>query len=281
MAILNLFRKRWVQLALALVLLLLFLLWLTPSKEHIKGSHFVIAKDPAWPQVELLDKENLIAAFTDEFMRTFAKKGEFSITIVDTSADRLLTGLRDKTFDAILIPVMEKPSMSMRDLIFSQPYFALGPVLVLKKNSPDMNAETIQTKRIGIEQGSAILTHLYKYPGLDVQILKNYFVGLESLVDNRIDALIIDALPAFLQLESRYKDQFRIQSPALTKGGLKLLTQHTMRGDSLIEAFNATLKTSFENGEYQNLLGRWGFTGYPQPLFKTPKEETADEEDDI
>jgi ABC-type amino acid transport substrate-binding protein len=231
--------------------------------------------------MEMYDKENLISALSDEFVRTVAKNGEFTVTIVDVSAERLLRGLRDKMYDGILIPVTEKPPLSMRDLVFSQSYFALGPVLVFETQTPNLTPETILAKRVGITQGSTILTHLYRYPNLDVQIHRDHYAGLESLTNGHVDALIIDALPAFLQLESRYKGIFRIQSPTLTKGGIKLVTLDSNRGDELIETFNSTLKESFNDGGYQNLLNRWGFTGYPQPLFKTIKQETAEEEDDL
>lgn len=281
MAIMKHFKKRWVQIMLAITLVLALFAWLTPSKNAVKGTRFVIAKDAAWQLVELYDKENIISALVDEFINSVAKAGEFSVQIVNTSSDRLIKGLRDKVFDGILIPVIERPTLEMRDLTFSQSFFALGPVLVLKKESPDMTPETIGTKQIGIEQSSSILTHLYKYPGLGVQIFPNYHVGLENLSQNKIDALIIDALPAYLQIESRYKGQLRIQSPSLTKGGIKLVTLDVKRGDKLIETFNTILKASFENGGYQNLLNRWGFTGYPQPLFKTVKEDTAEDVDNV
>ncbi len=273
------FRSKWVRVGLIIAFTLFLLTFLQNEDSKVRGLSYVIAFDPDWDELNDFGKEDLLAAFSDELIREIAAEAEFEVRIERASSGRLLGGLTQGHYDGILMPVIQRPPNSLQNFGFSQPYFALGPVLVLPKGAPQMSPESLEGKNIGIEDDSSILTLLYRYPNLDVQLFKNFYVGLDKLATGRIDALIIDALPAYVHIDSRYLGLFQIQSPSLTKGGIKLVSRIDARGKALIETFNKHLQKMQEDGRYNELLSEWGFAGYPRPRFETVHEESVDEQE--
>lgn len=231
------------------------------------NNHFVIAHDRTFHPLNLLGKEVDIEIFCDHLIEQIAKDQKISISIETVSYEHLQSGLQSGLFDAILVPVVEEWE-NVGQYYFSDPLFSLAPVLVIRTEETELSFEDFKGKSIGIVRSSPLMSRVNAIENITIAPYDKLFEGLESLLNDRIDGFIMDALQAYVYTEGFFKGKLRIFQPALTKAGIKLVTLQNPRSRAFVESFNDGLINLFKGSGYQILLENWGFDDYPLPPLK-------------
>jgi ABC-type amino acid transport substrate-binding protein len=216
-----------------------------------------IGRDPHWFFVNLMGKERNMTAFSDELLSAMAKKEKLGLVILSDFSNELLQKLQKGELDGILSP-LEKNATNQNHLLFSDPYFSLGPVLILPIES-DFNSEQKQgQKMIGIQTSLSNNLNLEKDPTIQIRLYNDILQALADLNTNQIDGVIFPSLPAFIYTKAFYPNRLRIATPPLNEEGLRLITLNNPKGASLIQHFNEGLHKLKQDGGYDELIHKWG-----------------------
>lgn len=209
-----------------------------------------------------------MTAFSDDLLLSVARASNIRVHISNSSPESLFSGLYNREYDAILAQTLPTPTTQER-LLFSNPYFLLGPVLVTEINSAVTSIEEMDGKTIGIEQGMSTLFDIKKYPAFVFTSYDNIFKALGALENDKIDGVLMNAFPAHIYIKTFYPNRLKIATAPLTKEGLRLVALKNSSNQQLIESFNQALNTFIEDGTYDEMIKKWGLVNTMAPV-KTP-----------
>lgn len=242
-----------------LIVVLFFFLFRSCSVKKVDFSHraFRVARDYSMMPLQLTGKGLNMRAFSDDLLLGIAKEENIKIDILSTQANNLLSGLDFGSYDGILS--LLQPNVANEEKYhFSNPYYLLGPVLVVRNSSQVTSLEQMSGKIVGIKNGSSSVYDVERYPAVLLVTYDNMSIALEDLISNKIDGVILDVWTAYVYIQGFYKGLLKIATPPLTKLGLRLVARNEPYADFLIERFNKGLEVLKANGTYDVLLHKWG-----------------------
>lgn len=240
-----------------LLFLILLLLIKGCSHSEIEKTTFHIARDQRWPSINLLGKERDIGAFSDALLAAIGAEEKIKINLYSVQYDQMMNKLESEEFDGVLTAI-EPDSRVKQDFIFSQPYFLLGPVLVVAKGSQLDTLDEIKYKIIGISPQSSTALEITKDYSIQLKLYDNILKALSDLNDRRIDGVIMPALQAYVYTKTFYPNQLQVATTPLTNEGLRLMTLNNEKGKTLINHFDNGLKKLKEDGKLHEMLIMWG-----------------------
>jgi polar amino acid transport system substrate-binding protein len=264
-------RFRFTVGSLILSSLLLFALVYTcsSSEKKIAKTSYTIARDLNWAPLQLMGKERNMRAFSDELILAIANKMHLKVVLVPAIYSNLMDGLDEEKYDGVF-SVLLPNVVNQTHYFFSDPYYLLGPVLVVPQSSTITSLEQMKGKIIGIQNGSSSIYNVEHYPSILILPYDNMSMALNDLANNKIDGVIMESWPAHVYIESFYKDQLKIVTSPLTNTGLRLVTLRKPEYRHLIESFNEGLIELKKEGEYDRILNEWGL--FNSEIKPTPKE---------
>ncbi|MFI0435500.1 MAG: substrate-binding periplasmic protein [Parachlamydiaceae bacterium] len=216
---------------------------------------YIVGQDPRWKDLRLNGKERHLTAFNNELLSLIGKAEDFQASLISTL--NVLSDLQKGKIQGGL--TTSQPNYSNEGLIFSDPYFLVGPVLIVSpgydKNPKKENGKNI----IGIPANSPVLGRLQEDPSTQIKFYDDILSALSDLKEGKIDGAIFPTIPAHIYTETFYKGEFNIATVPLTDQGIRLVALKNEAGASLIKKFNQGLKNLKENGTYHEILIRWGF----------------------
>lgn len=253
---------------LVLVLLLVSTFVIFKCSTTTFSSSYVIARDPSWEPLSILDKETDMRAFSDELLSAIASQEDLTIHLISVKSSALFSDLDNEDFDGIVTSLIPSPS-NMSKYLISDNYFLFGSVLIVRESSTLHSVDQLENKLIGVMRDSSVFSEIQRYPSLIIIPFDSPMAALDSLVRDNIDGVIMDVLPAYFYAKKFYEGQIKIVTNPLTKKGLHLITRNDERSRRLIEAFNRRLKIFKENGKYDELIQRWDLVS-PEKLLESP-----------
>ncbi len=238
------------------LLLALFLCGIYSCARPLTNYVYRIARDIDIHTYQLADREKNLLGFSDELIVTIADKEGFYVQFLASSTANLIEGLDQGFYDAMLTDM--RPTGQLEEkYVFSDVYLFLGPVLVVRKDSPVTSIEEMDGKTVGIETGTSMVFDVEKYPSLLIFPYENVFDALEKLSNYQLDGVIMGPLAAHIYIPSIFNNQLKIASKPLTKEGFRMVAKKTENGQKLIELFNTGLKQAMSESSYSNLMKKW------------------------
>lgn len=217
---------------------------------------FLIGQDSRWAALNLMGKERNLTAFNNELLSAIAKQENFSIRIDIIPAADLIRDLEEGTLQGVLTSV--QPSyLTEENLIFSNPYFHIGPVLIIPSTARIEGWNDNSKKIVGIPFYSPILTSLEEDPTIQTKIYDDILHALSDLSAHKIDGAIFPAIPANTYVRTFYKHELKIATLPLTDEAIRLAALKNEKGVMLIELFNKGLAALKKDETYDKFLDRW------------------------
>jgi polar amino acid transport system substrate-binding protein len=250
--------KRRYWLALAIVLLLLVFLMRSCSSSHLVKPIYVIGHDSQWSGVHVMNKNRELSAFNLDLLTAIAREEGTRFRLQPLPPTLLMRRLENGELDAILSNLSPTP-INQSLYSFSEPYFPLGPVLIISAKNPLKGWNEKAIKLIGIQPNSSYQLNLDKDPTIQLRLYDNILNALSDLDDRRIDGVIFPAIPAYIYTQTFYEGKLKIATSPLTNESLRLVTLKTENGEELVKLFNDGLKNIQANQTYHKLLNQWGF----------------------
>lgn len=244
--------------AISIIILLIALIsYYFLNKSLLSQTVYRTAIDETWSPLQLYDKEEDVTIFSKEILQTIATNQHFSIDLLQVETDILFPELDNGEYDAVLSSLLVLENNNIENYIYSNPYYLLGPVLIVSKSSIIKSLNDLNGKTIGILAGSEQIRSLYAQHHINFVIydFNNNSQLIDDVSNNVIDGIILNMMPAYEYTKSSfYRDFLKIITPPLTSEGLRLIAKDNPESKVLIDKFNEGLKSIKKNGIYSQLL---------------------------
>lgn len=217
---------------------------------------YVIARDPTWYPLNLMGKEKTVLAFTSDLLNTIAKRQNVRIEIVNVSSNYLFEGLSEKEYAAV-ISSLAPNALNNQYYNFSNPFFFVGPVLIVPADSEIESLKGMTNRVIGVRRDGSVNFNITKYNAY-YKPYDSMTMAFEDLYRDRIDGIILPVLQAYTYIDTFHKGRFKVVTSPLDDQGLRLVARQTYLSEFLIEEFDTGLQEIIEDGTYQALCNKWG-----------------------
>lgn len=229
------------------------------SKGPLPDKVYRIVIDETWYPLQLYEKDQDMTFFSRELVRAIAAQQNFSIELVQVEDTDLLSGVDNGEYEGVLSSlILNEENASM--YLSSDPYYLLGPVLVVTTSSSIKSLKDLSGKTIGLINRSHSIRSLNKYYSAHF-VFYDYndrFQLLEDVINKDIDGMVLNMMAAYeFTNSSLYRNQLKVISTPLNNYGLSLIVKNDPEYKKLIIQFNKGLKDLKKNGAYNKLLIRW------------------------
>jgi polar amino acid transport system substrate-binding protein len=173
--------------------------------------------------------------------------------------DTLLTGLQAERYDVVISSLTIREERT--EVIDMLGYVQIGTGILVAAGNPEgvESIEDLCGLSVGVAKGSANQEPVDEAQGdcdTPIEIVQtegNDFVALQS---GRVDAMVLDAAGAFETAKSRGEEFEAVEGEVYGAGiaGIAFNKENT----GLSEAYQAALQDMIEDGEYAEILDRWG-----------------------
>lgn len=216
---------------------------------------FVIARSMMWRSLHMGGMEKNVIGFSDDLLFAIGEMEGVKFSIVEADTRQMLALLDHPKIDAVLVGIEPTEEIS-RLYSFSNSYFTLGTVLVVRNDSPIKSYNEMTGKDVGFlktdlqlfQQKNNVLPNVRPYDDLSM--------ALEELSRGALDGVVVDAFLASKYLYGLYKGKFRIVGEALHPFGLRVVVKKG-KNETLITFFNEGLKKLHDSGAYTKILAYW------------------------
>lgn len=216
-----------------------------------------IGQDSKWENLNLMGKERNFAAFNNQLLKAIAKEEDVQISILLLPSFELISDLEQGKLEGILTS-LEPSYLNDKSLVFSNPFFLTGPVLVIRAPEYNRGEEEKPRKIIAIPYNSPLLSSLEEDPKIHTKFYTNVLSAFSDLEEGRIDGAIFPAIISHAYVNAFYKDILKVATLPLTDEGIRLVAKRNEEGLDLIDRFDHGLAVIKQNGELGQLLNRWG-----------------------
>jgi polar amino acid transport system substrate-binding protein len=243
----------WFLLAFACVA---FIFKACGGSSEYRPDYYTVARDTTWHPFPIGRHASDMVAFTDELLAATAADNNIRIRTYDTTSTSLLFGLNNGQWDGVL-SALEPNGYNSRQYSFSQPFYSTGVVLIVAANSPVRTINDLKGKIVGILPSVVLDTSIARQQAIFTPYSSEWR-GLEDLLSNRVDALVMNDAKARAYTRAQYKDTMRIIPSNLTDAALRLVVRKNHQpGLELIKYFDNTLQQQQADGKYNDMLMKW------------------------
>jgi len=242
---------------LSLVALLLVEVQADTSLQQVSGSSELrVGFCAQYPPFESKnEKTGEFEGFDIDLARAIAKQIEVKAVLVDAEWQGLLAGLKKGDYD-VLITCMSKSEARNENTNFSDVYYSLPDVIVVRKDDAVINSKKdLQFKTIGVQLGSGSEQLADSMKDLFKDI-KRYNYNPEAFTDlktKRIDAVIVGYAYAVNQM--KIDPAYKIVGEPLAAA--EIVAVMPKGADALTEKINEALAKIKSDGTYQAIVDKW------------------------
>ncbi|MBA3957235.1 MAG: amino acid ABC transporter substrate-binding protein [Parachlamydiaceae bacterium] len=218
-----------------------------------------VAHATGWYPLDLFGKESNLEGFTDDLLYAISRSQEIDILPLTINPNIIFENLNNRKYDGVLA-LLPTSSQNKRIYELSEPFYPLGPVLVVKSSTQIDSLKDMEGKIVGVRTGASLIFNLDQYPSVIIRSYDNMIHALNELDNNIIDGVVLNSFSASSYTTGIYAGRLKIVTAPLTDEGLRLVTLKNADGKEFVDYFNAGLKALKEDGTYDKLLKKWGMT---------------------
>lgn len=201
------------------------------------------------------EKSGELEGFDVDMGKALAEKLGIQADFVDAEWQGLLGGLQKGDFD-ILITCMSKSETRGKNVNFSDVYYKLPDVIVVRKDATDIQGKAdLKDKIVGVQLGSGSEQLADNMKEMFREI-KRYNYNPEAFTDlkfKRSDAVIVGYAYAVNQIKA--DPSYKVVGEPLAEAEIVMVMQKG--ADELTAKMNQALESIRNDGTYQKIYDRW------------------------
>ena len=236
---------------------LLLCLSIFTGQAYANDDTLVIATNPTWPPMQMVDMDKKIVGYEIDLMEAIAVESGFKVKFMNSAWDGIFATLESKNSDVIASCVTITDARKKRYL-FSDPTYGFVQALVVPEASTISSAKDLAGKRIGVQIGTTALVALNKIDkNLNVSTYDDVGLALEDLANGRIDAVMCDDPVArfYSSRKKGYSDKMKVAFMMEEQEFIGFVT--LKKNQELMDKLNAGFKKINENGKAKEIFEKW------------------------
>lgn len=230
------------------IILLIFMLFLLVGCGK-NNNEIVMVTEAGFAPYEYYDSGEIVGVDID-IAKEIAKEMGKKLVIKDVSFDSIInevkTGKAD--FGAAGISYSEERA---EEVDFSINYSVSKQIVIVKDNSSITNINDIGNKKIAVQLGSIADTYVTdNYKNADIIRQKKYLAAIEDLKSDKVDAVVMDELPAKEIINSN--SGLKILDGSLTNDSYGMIVK---KGNSeMLSVINKVLDRLIQEGKIEQFV---------------------------
>ncbi|MFK4822831.1 transporter substrate-binding domain-containing protein [Ochrobactrum quorumnocens] len=221
-----------------------------------KQREIVIANEGGFPPFNMTAADGTLQGFDIDLGNAMCEIMKAKCSFVTNEWSGIIPALLADKFD-VVIGGMGITEERKKRVIFSEPYARTYSYFgVIEGKEFHISPETMKDKTIGVQQGTTNAAYIEKtYPGLEVRRYPSMDALVSDLKTGRIDIVLGDIEP-FVGKKDDAPKLINIGDPVQVSEGIGMAFRPT--DTALRDEFNAALKTTRDNGVWDELAKKWG-----------------------
>lgn len=211
--------------------------------------------DPYFYPLSIHRKTEMLAGFSLELLEKIGVIENIQFIPVPMNWNNLLYGLDKKSYQAAL-SFLQPYLFNQRKYRFSDPYFSVGPILLVQEKFNVFSLEDLSYKELMIPRSPTLMQVLERYPKIYKRFYSNPEDGFNRLIQGKTDGAVIQNYIANGFLQEPYPGKIVVIPPLITQKGMHLLTL-SGKNEKILKIFNRGLQKMKEHGEYDALVKKW------------------------
>lgn len=207
--------------------------------------------DTKWYPLDFGPQTAYVNGFVEELLLELNRYSGMEFQIIYANWDSLFDGMKEKKYEAVFSSVFPY-EYNKSKFDFSQNILNLGPVLVVRSDSPKESLSEMKDELIGVITNDPSESLVAKYPTIIIRRYPAIADLLNAVANEEIEAAVLNRIPAVNFVEDLYSSSLKIVGESMTEEGIRLVS---MKGHA--EAFNRHLKAFKKRKAYEQLLKKW------------------------
>ena len=235
---------------IGLILVSLVLSGCGPKAEKIR-----VATDATWPPFESVNEQTKeIEGFDIDLFTAIAEEAGLEIEFVNVAWDPLLAGIAQCQYD-VAISAMTITEERKKQFLFSDPYFAAGQIVTVRKDNTDITGkDDLEGTVVGAQIGTTGSFEVEKIEGATLKTYDDIGLAFQDLMNGQIDAVIADN-PLAWEYEGKNPDKLKTVGEVFTSEFYGIAVCKTEA--DLLEKINAGLRAVKAEGLIDELIEKW------------------------
>ena len=225
----------------------------------LKGRALKVGSDTTYPPFEFVNKSNEIVGFDADMVNEVCKLVNCKATFITTGFDTIFVALSQKQFDMVASGVTITDERK-KTVDFGSPYLHYEEVLLVRADETRIaGADDLKSGKyiVGVQTGTSNEETAKTLVPDEKKQLKRFDTfdqAIAALIGKDVDVVEIDK-PAADGFMAQNAGKMKVTGKGLTSSDLGFAFQ---KGDkTLVDAFNAGLKTLQTNGTFDKLYKKW------------------------
>jgi polar amino acid transport system substrate-binding protein len=237
---------------LGISILMLASLMLTSCSSS--STKITVATDATWPPFEYVDDQTMqIVGFDIDVMNAIAEKANLDIEFINVGFDPLLAGMAQGMYDAAISSITITEDRK-KDMLFSDPYFAAGQIVVVQKSNTTITGKDTLTGEVGAQVGTTGAMEVEKIAGATLKTYDDIGLAFQDLMNGQINAVVCDN-PVALGYVGKNPDTLKAVGGVFTDEyyGIAVAKGKT----DLLAKINAAIREIIDEGLIEQLSLKW------------------------
>jgi polar amino acid transport system substrate-binding protein len=213
-----------------------------------------VATDATWPPFEYVNEQTKnIEGFDIDIMNAIAAKENLNIEFKNVSWDPLLAGMAQGTYDMAISSITITDSRK-KDMLFSDPYFAAGQLVVVRKDNTTITGKDSLNGNIGVQLGTTGDLEVQKIKAATSKPYDDIGLAFQDLMNGQVNAVVCDN-PVALLYVGQNPDKLKSVGTVFTDENYGIAVA---KGKSdLLTKVNAGLKAVMAEGLIDKTAKTW------------------------
>lgn len=151
-----------------------------------------VATDATWPPFESInDQTKQIEGFDIDLFKAVAEKEGLQLEFVNVAFDPLLAGMAQGTYDAAISSITITDDRK-KGMLFSDPYYAAGQIVVVRKDNTSIAGVNDLTGNVGAQIGTTGAMEVQKVKAATLKTYDDIGLAFQDLMNGQITAVVSD-----------------------------------------------------------------------------------------
>ena len=164
------------------------------EEKTAEGGTLIMGTNATFPPYEYYEGDEIVGIDV-EIAQAIGEKLGMEVTGEDMEFDALIPALASNKVDIVAAGMTVTPERQ-ESVNFTDTYATAAQVIIVKQGSDIASSEDLNGKILGVQMGTTGDSLASEIEGAQVERFNKYFEAIQSVLQGKIDAVIIDSAPA-------------------------------------------------------------------------------------
>jgi polar amino acid transport system substrate-binding protein len=216
--------------------------------------NITVASDATWPPFESVNETTKgIEGMDIDIFNAIADKENLKVTYKNVAWDPLLAGMAQGLYDAAISSITITEDRQ-KDMLFSDPYFAAGQLVVVRKDNTTITGKDTLKGAVAVQLGTTGDIEVKKIVAATSKPYDDIGLAFQDLINGQVDAVVCDN-PVALLYVGKNSDKLKTAGSVFTNENYGIAVA---KGKAeLLNRINAGLKAVKAEGVIDQAATKW------------------------